>query len=169
MLSMHLLRMVIVSLAIRTVPVTENTPSSLDGVHSGENVGISKVDCCQYGMDTSKTAQPWASGCVGDCGISDHVLADCARMMATAVVHQGIFEDAFSDEWTEPEPEFHTHIAIIDHIIQICDFPADSDMVEYIEQQQWLTLAHVVSVGLEEVEEFFTVKWMVLPSKQHQC
>jgi hypothetical protein len=27
-----------------------------------------------------------------------------------------------------------------------------------IEQQQWSTLAHVVSVGIEEVEEFFTAK-----------
>jgi hypothetical protein len=49
-------------------------------------------------MDTSKTAQPGVYGCVGDCGISDLPPADCARMMATAVVHQVIFEDAFSDE-----------------------------------------------------------------------
>jgi hypothetical protein len=38
-------------------------------------------------------------------------------MMATAVVHQGIFEDAFPDEWTEPELESHTRTAIIDRII----------------------------------------------------
>jgi hypothetical protein len=103
-------------------------------------------------MDTSKTTQYGVSGCVGDCGISDLLPSDCAKMMETAVVHQGIFEDAFSDEWTEPEPESHTCTAIIDHIIQICDFPADSVMVNYIEQQLWSTLAHVASVGLEEVE-----------------
>jgi hypothetical protein len=50
------------------------------------------------------------------------------------------------------------HTEIIDHIIKICDFPADSVMVKHIEQQQWSTLAHVVYVRLEEVEEFFTVK-----------
>jgi hypothetical protein len=85
--------------------VTENTPSARDVVHSGDNIGISKVDCSQYEMDTSKTAHPGVSGCVGDCGISDLPLADCARMMATAVVHQGIFEDPFSEEWTEGGPE----------------------------------------------------------------
>jgi hypothetical protein len=118
-------------------------------------------------MDTSKAVQPGVSGYVGVCGISDLLLADCARVMATAVVHQGIFEDAFSDEWTEPpEPESDSRTEIIDHIIQICDFPADSVMVKYIEQQQWSKLAHFVSVGLEEVEEFFTVKngWYYLQS-----
>jgi hypothetical protein len=38
--------------------VTENTPSARDVVHSGENIGISMVDCSQYRMDTVKTAQP---------------------------------------------------------------------------------------------------------------
>jgi hypothetical protein len=65
---------------------TENTPSAHDVVHSGENIGISKVDFSHYGMDTSKTAQPGVSGCVGDCGISDLLLAYCAGMMATAMV-----------------------------------------------------------------------------------
>jgi hypothetical protein len=31
-------------------------------------------------------------------------------------------------------------------------------MVKYIDQQQWSTLEHVVSVGFDEVEEFFTVR-----------
>jgi hypothetical protein len=31
-------------------------------------------------------------------------------------------------------------------------------MVKYIVQQQWLTLSHVILVGLEEVHEFFTFK-----------
>jgi hypothetical protein len=65
--------------------VTENIPSACDVVHSGENIGISNS---QYGMDTVKTAQPGVSGCVGDCGISHLLPADCARMMATAVVYQ---------------------------------------------------------------------------------
>jgi hypothetical protein len=103
---------------------------------NSEYIGISKVDCSQYRMDTSKTAQPGVSDCVGDCGISDLPPVDCARMMAIAVVHQGIFEDRFSEEWTEGRPEFKSSSAIIDHIIQICDFPADSIMVNYIGQQQ---------------------------------
>jgi hypothetical protein len=71
--------------------VTENTPSARDVVPSGGNIGISKVDCSQYGMYTVKTSQPCVSGCVGDCGIPDLPLADCARMMATEVAHQVIF------------------------------------------------------------------------------
>jgi hypothetical protein len=31
-------------------------------------------------------------------------------------------------------------------------------MVKYIGQQQWSALAHVVSVGLDEFNEFFTVR-----------
>jgi hypothetical protein len=105
-----------------------------------------------------KTAQPSVSGCVCDCGISDLPLSDCARMMATAVLHQGIFEDPFSEEWKEAEPESQAVTVVIDHIIRLCDFPADSVTVKYIDQQQWSTLSHVISVGLEEVDEFFTVK-----------
>jgi hypothetical protein len=88
--------------------VTENT-SARDVVYSGENIGISKVDCSQYGMDTSKTAQPGVSGCVGHCGISDLPLADCAQMMATTVVHQGIFEDSFSERWIRSSSKFSNH------------------------------------------------------------
>jgi hypothetical protein len=47
--------------------MTENPPSARDVVHSGENIGISKNDCCQYGMDTSKRAQPGVSGFAGLC------------------------------------------------------------------------------------------------------
>jgi hypothetical protein len=75
--------------------VRENTPSARDVVHSGENIGISMVDCHQYRMETVKTAQPGVSGCVGDCGISDLQPADYARMMATAVVHQDILRIHF--------------------------------------------------------------------------
>jgi hypothetical protein len=31
-------------------------------------------------------------------------------------------------------------------------------MVKYIDQQQWSQLVHVVAVGLEDIDEFFTVK-----------
>jgi hypothetical protein len=55
--------------------------------------------------------------------------------------------------------ESQEHTVVIDHIIQLCDFPADSVMVKYIDQRQcWLTLYHVILVGLEELDEFFTVK-----------
>jgi hypothetical protein len=74
-----------------------------------------------------------------DCAIIDLLSADCARMTAAAVMHQDIFVNAFADEWTEPEPESQTHTAIIDHVIMLCDFPADSIMVKYIDQQQCLS------------------------------
>jgi hypothetical protein len=95
---------------------------------------------------------------VDDCGIADLHPADCSRMREPTVAHQGIFENAFADEWTATEPDPLTHTAIIDHVIRICDFPSDSVMVKFIDQQQWSTLEHVVSVGFDEVGEFFTVR-----------
>jgi hypothetical protein len=94
---------------------------------------------------------------VEDSGIADLQLADCSRMRDTTVAHQGDFKNACAYEWTASEPDPLTCTAIIKHIIQICDLPADSIMVKYIGQQQWSTLAHVVSVGLNEVNNFFTV------------
>jgi hypothetical protein len=48
--------------------------------------------------------------------------------------------------------------AIIDCVIHLCDFPADSVMVKYIDQQQWSTLSHVITVGFDSVDEFYTVR-----------
>jgi hypothetical protein len=48
--------------------------------------------------------------------------------------------------------------AIIDHVIRLCYFLADSITVKYIDQQQWSQLVRIVMVELEEVDEFFTVK-----------
>jgi hypothetical protein len=79
-------------------------------------------------------------------------------MTATAVAHQGIFENPFADEWTELEPESQAHTAIIDQVIKLCDFSTDSIMVKYVDQQQWYQLVHIVTVGLEEVDEFYTVR-----------
>jgi hypothetical protein len=31
-------------------------------------------------------------------------------------------------------------------------------MVKYINQQQWSTLPHVITVGVDEVDEFYTVR-----------
>jgi hypothetical protein len=46
---------------------------------------------------------------------------------------------------------------VIDHVIWLCDFHADSAMVKYVDQQQCSTLSHVILVGLDEVDKFFTV------------
>jgi hypothetical protein len=48
--------------------------------------------------------------------------------------------------------------AIIDHVVDLCDFLADSIMMNFIDQQQWSTLEHVVSLGFDDVGEFFTVR-----------
>ena len=47
---------------------------------------------------------------------------------------------------------------ILEHIIELCNFPDDSTMVEYIQQQGWTTLTDVTMVSLEEVNDFKTVK-----------
>jgi hypothetical protein len=43
---------------------------------------------------------------------------------------------------------------VINHIINICGFPYDSTMVEYINEQQWTELADVIMITLAEVDEF---------------
>jgi hypothetical protein len=69
-----------------------------------------------------------------------------------------IFENAFSDEWTVAEPDPPTRTTIIDHVIRICDFPSDSVLMKFIDQQQWSMLEHDVSAGFDDVGEFFTVR-----------
>jgi len=47
--------------------------------------------------------------------------------------------------------------SVIDHIIDICGFPDDSTMTEYIKQQGWKELSNVVMITLEEVADFKTL------------
>jgi hypothetical protein len=78
--------------------VKENTPSPRNVVNSGGSLGISEVDCSQSGLEMVKTTPTDSSGYVDDCGIADLHPADCSRMREPTVAHQGIFENAFSDE-----------------------------------------------------------------------
>jgi predicted amino acid racemase len=47
---------------------------------------------------------------------------------------------------------------IIDHTIDICGFSEDSTMAEFIKQQAWTELSDVVTISLEEVADFRTLK-----------
>jgi hypothetical protein len=47
---------------------------------------------------------------------------------------------------------------VISKIILLCDFPADSIMVSYIDQQGWKELEDVISIGVDEIKDFFTVR-----------
>jgi hypothetical protein len=47
---------------------------------------------------------------------------------------------------------------VIDHIKEICEFPDDSTMVKFIDQQGWTKLADVTMVGIDEIKDFATVK-----------
>jgi hypothetical protein len=96
---------------------TESTPRGRDFICLRNNMGISKVDSSQNGMVMLKTMPPNVFCCADDCGMVDLPLADCARMTATAVMNQGIFAVAFSEEWTEAEPESQAHTVVIDHVI----------------------------------------------------
>jgi hypothetical protein len=147
---MILMRMVIIILETFCCSGMNNTPSACDFAHPGENIGISKADCSQHGMETMKTAPPVISDFVGDCGIDDLPSADCTRMMATAVMHHGSFENPLLMNGLKLKWK-GGHILkslIIDHVIQLCDFLFDSVMVKYIHQQQWLTLPLVITVGV---------------------
>jgi hypothetical protein len=47
--------------------------------------------------------------------------------------------------------------SVIDHIIDICGFPDDSIMTEFIKQEGWTELSDVVTITLDEVADFKTV------------
>jgi hypothetical protein len=152
-------------LAIRIVLVLvvvvlqlKNTPSER-GFHSlVGNKGISKVDCSHIVIEMVKAVPTYGTSGIGDCGFGDLLPAGCILMAETVMMHQGIFENALAEEWIEQEKELQACSEIIDHVIKVCDFPADSIMVKFIDQQQWSTLEHAVSVGFDEVGEFFTVR-----------
>jgi hypothetical protein len=75
----------------------------------------------------------------------------------------GIFKNAFADQWAtdmdahEPEDKWG-HTEIIQHIIDMCGFSADSLMVRYMDQQQWSELEHVVMTKLDEIKDFKTYR-----------
>jgi hypothetical protein len=99
-------------------------------------MGVSEVDCSQNSMARVNTTLPDSYGYVVDCGIVDHPPADCSRMTATAVAHQAVFEihllmNGQNVNWNPKHiQQYH------DQVIKLCDFPTDSIMVKYIEQQQ---------------------------------
>jgi hypothetical protein len=57
---------------------------------------------------------------------------------------------------------------VIEHIIMVCGFPQDSTMVEYIDQQQWDKLEHVVTVELEELTHIWYWMKNMLPKRMWQ-
>ena len=48
------------------------------------------------------------------------------------------------------------HTPVIAKIIELCDFPEDSTMVKFIEQQNWTMLVHATSILLDEIKDFHT-------------
>jgi hypothetical protein len=47
---------------------------------------------------------------------------------------------------------------IIDHTQMICNFPDDSMMVHYMDQQWWTTLTDIMMITTEEVKDCAKVK-----------
>ena len=47
--------------------------------------------------------------------------------------------------------------SVIDHIINLCGFPDDSTMVEFIQREGWNELSDVTTLSLEDVNDFKTV------------
>jgi hypothetical protein len=60
---------------------------------------------------------------------------------------------------------------LINHIINICGFPDDSTMVEYIHKHQWTEMVHVVMITLTEVDKFMLVnkdgRYIAKPMQHH--
>jgi hypothetical protein len=142
--------------------IIKNTPSGRDFVSSVDNKVISKVDCSHIVIEMVKEVPTYGNSGIGDCGISDLLPAGCVRMAETVMMHQGIFENAFAEEWIEQEKELQAHSEIIDHVIKVCDFPGDSVMVKHIYQMFFL-------LGLMKLENSSLIEMMVLLLKTHPC
>jgi hypothetical protein len=54
---------------------------------------------------------------------------------------------------TMPVTRLKTPTAIIKHIIALCGFPDDSFMVEIMQPQEWMDLADVITLTLDEVND----------------
>jgi hypothetical protein len=131
---------------------TEKTPTKGVFCRSGGNSGISEVDYRRFGSGRAATTQPYG---VAEAGIrggdEDSEEPPCT----------GIFKTNFADQWTtdmgahKPEDNW-VCTEIIQHIIDMCGFSADSLMVQYIDQQQWSELEHVVMTKLDEIKDFKT-------------
>jgi hypothetical protein len=70
---------------------------------------------------------------------------------------------SFADQWksqqNDPGSEDKwVRSEIIQHIIDLCGFSADSLMVRYMDQQQWSELEHVVMTALDEIKDFATFR-----------
>jgi hypothetical protein len=115
-------------------PGMKDTPSARDGVRLVDNIGTSEVNCSHNGIGIVKAVPTDGNSNVGDWGIVDLPPDDCARMTETVGMHKGIFENAFADEWTTSKPDPLARTAVIDHVIKLCDFPANSIMVKFINQ-----------------------------------
>jgi hypothetical protein len=75
----------------------------------------------------------------------------------------GIFANAFADQWKSQQndpgsEEKWVRSEIIQHIIDLCGFSADSLMMHYMDQQQWYELEHVVRTALDEIKDFVTFR-----------
>jgi hypothetical protein len=66
-------------------------------------------------------------------------------------------DDAF-DEGIPTTDEAILFTPVIAKIVALCGLPFYSTMVKFIEQQEWLELGHVTSIGVNEVKDFHTVR-----------
>jgi hypothetical protein len=118
---------------------------------------FSEVDYRRYGTETTSTMRPSGSTETGIRG------GDENRFQSQAHAGTGIFANAFADQWTSQQDDPGSEdkwvrSEIIQHIIDLCGFPADSLMVRYMDQQQWSELEHVVMAALDEIKDFATFR-----------
>jgi hypothetical protein len=114
----------------------ENTPTARDVSHVKGNSGVSEVDYRRYGRETTSTMRPYGSMETGIRG------GDENRYESEAHAGTGIFANAFADQWTAQQNDPGSEdkwvcSEIIQNIIDLCGFSADSLMVRYMDQQQW--------------------------------
>ena len=48
--------------------------------------------------------------------------------------------------------------AVIQHIIKLCGFAADSTMVSYIDQEQWKTVFDMITLHVSQIDDFEVIR-----------
>jgi hypothetical protein len=57
--------------------------------------------------------------------------------------------------------------SVIDHIIYLCGFPDDSNMVKFIRNKGWIDLSDVTTLSLDDTNDFETVSYKDQPLAHH--
>ena len=107
-------------------------------------------------LETTKTTPESIKTMPGTMGTPIGTLADPLRASGTIQRSSGLIVATEQTPRMKVVSNCTTHSPLINHIIMLCGFESDSVFVEYINQQEWSELHHVLSISVTDVNAFHT-------------